>query len=83
MIKIYLCIILCVVCLGLGVLAAYFIFAYVANRNKDGAYNKARKIVEEAHKEAEGIVEAAETKAKKTLNDADEKGLVLIKKLKE
>ena len=52
MIKIYLCIILCVVCLGLGVLAAYFIFAYVANRNKDGAYNKARKIVEEAHKEA-------------------------------
>ena len=83
MIKIYLCIILCVVCLGLGVLASYFIFSYIANRNKDGAYAKAHKIVEEAHKEAENIVENAETKAKKALNDADEKGQVLIKQLKE
>ena len=83
MMEIYLCIILCVVFLGLGALASYFIFAYVANRNKDGAYNKARKIVDEAHKEAEGIVEEAELKAKKTINDADEKGQVLIKQLKE
>lgn len=76
-------IILCVVLFLIGGGVSYLIVSWYNSKNTDGSVAKARRIVEDANKDADAITDQAENKAKKILADAEEKGQNIAKQLKE